>query len=73
MKRFRALAGRMAELGIDRPYLAKKLNISLPSVDRRFAGKQPWKLDEMYRTLDIIQKPEKALHYFFPRNGGIAS
>jgi len=59
----------MEDMDIDQEYLAEKLNLSVTSLSYRMTGKLPWKLDEMYGSLELFHEPYSKLHEYFPKNG----
>lgn len=66
---YRKLRGKLRELDIDQRYLGIKLDMCVGSVSARMTGATPWRLDEMYHVMDIINEPYDRLHEFFPRGG----
>lgn len=56
---------------IDRPTLAIHLGMSLSTLDNRFSKKKEhaWRLDEIYKILDILKIEHHRLHEFFPMDG----
>lgn len=66
---YRYLQGRLKQLGIERDELAIKLNLSKPSLSRRFNNRIPWTLTEMYQVMDAMDADSKELAKYFPRGG----
>lgn len=66
---FKKLRAKLAEFDIDQAYLSKKLGISQQCVSNRFTGKYPWRLNEMYAIIDLIQEPYELLSEYFPKDG----
>ena len=69
LKRYGKLRGKMREKGINGNYLARKLDMTPPSVSHRMTGKAPWRMDEMYNILSMLGEPDNKLAEYFPRNG----
>ncbi|MEA5041585.1 MAG: helix-turn-helix transcriptional regulator [Oscillibacter ruminantium] len=67
---YRYLIGRLKQLGIDRERLADYLGIQKPAISKRFCGHIPWRIDEMYKIMSLVQAPPEELYIFFPPNGG---
>lgn len=55
--------------GYDQPAVAEQLGLGVSSVSRRYRGKDPWHLDEMYKLMDLLNEPYENLHKLFPKNG----
>lgn len=69
---YRYLSGKLRQLGIRQKDLAVNLGISKSQVSMRFNGWIPWKINEMYTIMDIIQAPPEELHIYFPPKGSAA-
>lgn len=68
---FRKLRGEMVAQGIDRPYLAERLDKSLCYIDYRFSGRHPFTQNDQYGIMDLLGIPYERLHEYFPK-GGVA-
>ena len=66
---YRYLQGRLKQLGIEREELSTKLNLSKPSLSRRFNNRIPWTLAEMYQVMDVMDADPAELAKYFPRGG----
>lgn len=66
---YRYLAGRLKQLGYHQYDLESILGIKAPAVSRRFTGRVPWTIDEMYKLLEVCQAPPEDLHIYFPKGG----
>lgn len=55
--------------GIDDEYLAEQLEISDRSLRSRFRNVKgrTWRLEEQYKILRMIGKPDNQLAFYFPR------
>jgi predicted transcriptional regulator len=69
MKPYQKLRGLLRAEGIDQKELAHILGCSTTSVSHKFMGKYPWSSDQMYKIMDILDKPYNLLHEVFPKNG----
>ena len=72
-KYYRHLSGRLRELGMTHSDLGYALGLSHTAISRRFAGRTPWTIDEMYRVLEICRAKPEELHVYFPPIGGKAA
>lgn len=68
---FSQLRGLMAAADVDNYRLGLELNLSPSSVSDRLTGRQPWKLTEMYKTMNFFHVSHDRLHEIFPENGGV--
>ena len=66
---FGLLRGRMAACGMTQEDLARRLKLSTNSVSRRMSGKEPWRLDECYDVLSMLDVPDKRIGEYFPKGG----
>lgn len=69
MKLYRELRAQMVRSDVDTAWLAKKLNLSRQSLSLRLNNKVAWRVDEMYRILDLLDLPHSALAECFPKDG----
>lgn len=70
-KAFSQLRGLMAAADVDNYRLGLELNLSASSISDRLTGRQPWKLTEMYKTMNFFRVSHDRLHEIFPENGGV--
>lgn len=68
-KLYKFLDGRLRQLGVQHHDLAYALNLSDAAMSGRFTGRTPWRLDEMYKVLDVCRAQPNELHVYFPRDG----
>lgn len=47
-------------------YLAKVMGMKYGTVTDRMMGRSPWRMDEMYKLLRLIDQPKERLYMFFP-------
>jgi len=71
IRRYNYLQQKMAEYGIDRPYLAEQLECSPSCIGRRFMAypRCTWTSEEQYKIMDMINEPYSRLHIVFPKDG----
>lgn len=69
MKKYRYLRGKLMQLGMQHGYIAKKLGLAESSFSARMRGNTPFKSDEMWAIMKIIDAPAEELHRYFPANG----
>ena len=60
------LYGRLRELGLTQGDLGHVLKLSHTAISRRFLGRTPWTINEMYQVLDICRVAPEELHVYFP-------
>lgn len=68
-KAFRVLRGKLQSAGIDQLYLAEQLDRSVGYISRCMNAQAPWRVDEMYTIMTLINEPIENLHIIFPRDG----
>lgn len=68
-KPFSRLRKAMKNVDADAYVLARKLRVSTTTISKKLNGHTQWKLDEMYVVLDLLGKPVKDLHLYFPPGG----
>lgn len=61
------LRAKMLEKGYTQEILAKKLNISIQSLNYKINNKRPFMADEMFSICDLL-KIENPKEYFFANN-----
>lgn len=66
---YRTLRWYMLDADVDTEWLARKLGMSRQSLSLRFNNKVAWRLDEMYKILDILNLPYTELGNCFPKDG----
>ena len=66
---FSTLRSAMTEADVDESVLARLLGIRRETVSRKMSGRAQWTLSEMYAALDLLGRPAKDLHLFFPPGG----
>lgn len=69
IKRFLKLRGRIEEMGADRKWLAKQLDVCPTYFSQRMTGKLPWSMDDVYRLCDVLRIPTEEIPVYFPRDG----
>ena len=69
LKPYSWLRGELQKQGIDEPYFAKLLGRSVSYVSKRLMARDEWPQSEMYRIMDIIQKPYSEMHMYLPLGG----
>lgn len=68
MKRcFNKLRGRLAELDMGYPELARSINRSTSYVADRMRGVATWSIDECYAVLEAVGEPGGVINEWFPR------
>ena len=63
------LAGRLRQLKMQQRDLARALAMSETSLSHRMTGQVPWRVDEMYSVLRIIEASPDELPRYFPAAG----
>ncbi len=64
--KFAKLRGRMIELGYTYNIMAKKLNVSMPTLSNKLNGKADWRHNEMCQIIKILGiKDDEINSYFF--------
>lgn len=66
---FSRLRLAMVDADVDAHVLARTLGVSAWTVSQKLNNHSEWSLDEMYAVLDLLGRPAKDLHLFFPRGG----
>jgi len=54
---------------MDWPALGDYLGICPATISARMNDRSPWRLDEMYRILDLLGHPARDLPLLFPKDG----
>ena len=67
MKKFKDLQKELRKAGLDRPYLAKLLGVSVASLNDKFSGRSPWRLKECYAILELLDANSAMLNYYFSK------
>ena len=62
--------GRLRQLGMTQEDVARRLGLPRAAVSHRFCGRTPWRLDEMYDMLKLMDAKPEELHRYFPPNAG---
>lgn len=60
------LRARMAQLGVDGKFMAKKLGMAATTYSLRMTGNTPWSVCEMYDVMHILKIPAEQMHEYFP-------
>lgn len=68
MPLFPELQAALKAAGIDLPYLAEQLGVTLRCVQLRFGNirHSTWRLEEQYQILRMLGEDESRLSYYFP-------
>lgn len=66
---YAALRGALIVRGMDHRHLARELLISDTCLSRKMNARSGWTLDEAYKTLRLLGRPEKDLPVLFPPGG----
>lgn len=68
-QKYAKLRGALKSLGIEQIDVAEALGRSTCYVSHRYTGREPWKQDEMYKMMELINEPVERIHEFFPPDG----
>ena len=68
-KLYKKLRGALIEHDMTMQDLARCLLVSHRTIAARFSTEQPWTVDEMYSTMDLLGLPHDQLHIYFPADG----
>ena len=66
---FNKLRGLMQEYEIQQKHLARELNMGITSVSRRMSGSEEWRLDEIWKVMELLHIPACKMHEYFPAQG----
>lgn len=69
VRRYEALKRELKIKDIDQKYLADKLGRCPAYVSSRLLGKAPWTMEEMYKIMELINRPAEELYIIFPKDG----
>jgi hypothetical protein len=67
--RFRKLRALLRNADIEHSYLAEIIGRSPGHVSSCLNGKAQWKLDEVYKILDVLGEKPENMHKIFPKDG----
>ena len=68
-QKYAKLRGALKSHGIEQIDVAEALERSVCYVSHRYTGREPWKQDEMYKMMELINEPFERIHEFFPPGG----
>ena len=63
------IRSRMVEMGVDRSWMCKKLDMSPSTFSAKMNAKSDLSLREAYTILDILHIPRNQIYVYFPLNG----
>ena len=70
MAAYSKLRGLLHERDINMDHLAKLLGLrNAASISHRMSRRTPWRMDEMYKIIDLCGISHDQLHIFFPKDG----
>lgn len=50
-------------------YLAEQIGMSESALNDRYADRTKWRIDEIYKVMDLIKKPYEEIYKYFPPGG----
>ena len=65
-RKFTALRKELDDKGLDRPYFAELLGVSLSTLNKKLQGFTPWNMEEAYKALKLIGKSPLTIGIYFP-------
>lgn len=67
MRKFDALKSELKKQGYyPTPYLAEVMEVSYSSLSQKMAGNMEWRLEDVYRLMELIGKPLSEVYKYFP-------
>ena len=70
-RRYEYLRRQMRAQDMNETMLARRMNVCMQTISDRLRNKTPWKLEEMWKVMKILNLPPEDLHKCFPP-GGVA-
>lgn len=67
--KFFRLRIRMMECQHDIASLSKTIDMAASTLSAKLNGKNPWKINEVYRICDELDIPYNEIHLYFPPDG----
>ena len=68
-KPYALLRTKMAEMGVDREYLARAAKRSVSYLETRLSGRKAWDQDDMFAIMDLLYISHDETHIYFPPKG----
>lgn len=66
---YRKLRAALKERDFLMSDVAEELGVCSVAVSHRMSGRTPWKQDEMYKVMHLLDLPVNQLHVYFPEDG----